>query len=220
MSSVNLDISCRPPPWLHQPSLRKYSLASFTCVQQHPNTRLHSVHTHTDTHIHTHKWCWCFACCYSEQKYPGSHRVRHKRSILARMHVSCRQHMKVKCQSLHCVRLFVTPRTYIVHHDLFQGIFLTQGSNLGLMHCRQTVWASRDSLYLELTLLFHSDNFCLLTGLFNPFINITCYYWYSWIFLTSVLLFVFYVSCLISPISFWGACCAYVSLIILISRVS
>ena len=56
-------------------------------------------------------------------------------------------------KSLSCVRLFVTPWT-VAHlappswdfpgkstglscHFLLQGIFLTQGLNLGLLHCRQ-----------------------------------------------------------------------------------
>ena len=35
--------------------------------------------------------------------------------------------------------------TEVGSYSLLQGIFLTQGSNLGLLHCRQllTVWATR-----------------------------------------------------------------------------
>ena len=63
---------------------------------------------------------------------------------------------KVKVKSLSRVRLFVTPWTVayqLLHpwnfpgkntgvgcHFLLQGIFPTQGSNLGLLHCRQTVY--------------------------------------------------------------------------------
>ena len=59
-------------------------------------------------------------------------------------------------KSLHRVQLFVTPwtvarqttpsmgfpakNTGIGCHFLLQGIFLTQGSNLGLLHCRQTIY--------------------------------------------------------------------------------
>ena len=60
-------------------------------------------------------------------------------------------------QSLSCVQLFCDPVTYslpgsTVHgdsagkntgvgcHALLQGIFPTQGSNPGLLHCRQTVY--------------------------------------------------------------------------------
>ena len=59
-------------------------------------------------------------------------------------------------KSLSCVRLFATPWT-VAHrllgpwdspdkntgagcHFLLQGIFPTQGSNLGLLHCRQTLY--------------------------------------------------------------------------------
>ena len=61
---------------------------------------------------------------------------------------------KVKVKSLSCVWLFATPWTVpprLLHpwdflgkstgvgcHFLFQGIFPIQGSNLGLLHCRQT----------------------------------------------------------------------------------
>ena len=64
--------------------------------------------------------------------------------------------MKVKVKSLSRVRLFVTPWTVPARllypwdfpgkitrvgcHFLLQGIFPTQGSNLGLMHCRQILY--------------------------------------------------------------------------------
>ena len=62
---------------------------------------------------------------------------------------------KVKVKLLSHVRLFVTPRTVAYQapqsmgffqarrlgcHFLLQGIFLTQGSNPGLPHCRQTLY--------------------------------------------------------------------------------
>ena len=54
---------------------------------------------------------------------------------------------KVKVKLLSHVRLFATPWTVactrILHpwdFLLLQGIFLTQGSNLGLPHCRQTLY--------------------------------------------------------------------------------
>ena len=64
--------------------------------------------------------------------------------------------MKVKVKSLSRVRLFVTPWTVPARllypwdfpgkitrvgcHFLLQGIFPTQGLNLGLLHCRQTLY--------------------------------------------------------------------------------
>ena len=64
--------------------------------------------------------------------------------------------MKVKVKSLSRVRLFAAPWIIIYHtspsmgfpgkstrvgcHFLLQGIFLTQGSNPGLPHCRQTLY--------------------------------------------------------------------------------
>ena len=67
----------------------------------------------------------------------------------------CRKH-KWKWQSLSCVHLFLTPWT-VAHqaplpmefsrqdtgmssHSLLQGIFLTQGSNQGLLHCKQILY--------------------------------------------------------------------------------
>ena len=64
--------------------------------------------------------------------------------------------MKVKVKSLSHVQFFVTPWT-VAHqappsmefsrqeygvdcHFLLQGIFLTQGSNSGLLHCRQMLY--------------------------------------------------------------------------------
>ena len=58
----------------------------------------------------------------------------------------------IKCQLLSCVRLFVTlwtvaheaplwnslgKNTIVACHSLFQGIFLSQGSSPGFLHCRQ-----------------------------------------------------------------------------------
>ena len=60
------------------------------------------------------------------------------------------------CESLICVGLLATPwtvacqlfcpwdfpgkNTGVGSHSLLQGIFLTQGSNLGLLHCRQILY--------------------------------------------------------------------------------
>ena len=62
----------------------------------------------------------------------------------------------IKVKSLNHVRLFVTPWTItskpplsmgfsskstgVGCHFLLQGIFLTQGSNPGLLHCRQALY--------------------------------------------------------------------------------
>ena len=61
--------------------------------------------------------------------------------------------IKVKVKSLSHVRLFADPmdcsllgssvrgkNTGVGCHSLLQGIFLTQGLNLGLLHCRQTLY--------------------------------------------------------------------------------
>ena len=64
--------------------------------------------------------------------------------------------VKVKVKPLSCVRLIATPWTVAYRlpcpwgfpgkgigvgcHSLLQGIFPTQGSNLGLPHCRQTLY--------------------------------------------------------------------------------
>ena len=71
-----------------------------------------------------------------------------------------------QCQSLSCVRFFVTSRTVaparllcpwdslgkntgVGCHSLLQRIFLTQGSNLGLLYCWQILYhlSYRDGLY-------------------------------------------------------------------------
>ena len=66
-------------------------------------------------------------------------------------HWTTRESEKVKVKSFSHVRLFATPRLVspwdfpgqnigVGCHFLLQGIFLTQGSNLGLWHCRQTLY--------------------------------------------------------------------------------
>ena len=44
---------------------------------------------------------------------------------------------------------FLGKTTGVGCHFLFQGIFLTQGSNLGLLHCRQSPALQADSLPAE-----------------------------------------------------------------------
>ena len=44
---------------------------------------------------------------------------------------------------------FLGKNTGVGCHFLFQGIFLTQGSNLGLLHCRQSPALQADSLPAE-----------------------------------------------------------------------
>ena len=41
----------------------------------------------------------------------------------------------------------VVENTGVGSHSLLQGIFLTQGLNLGLLHCRRifTIWATREA---------------------------------------------------------------------------
>ena len=106
-----------------------------------------------------------------------------------------------KCQSLSCIWLFVTPWT-IVHqaplsmefpskntgvgcHPLLQGIFLTQGSNLGLLHCRQILYSLNhqgwplDSCILNkflrwLWCTLGSENLCSMCDhCFQVFINLS-----------------------------------------------
>ena len=54
-----------------------------------------------------------------------------------------KEYFKVEVKSLSHVQLFVTPRnspgqnTGVGSLSLLQGIFPTQGLNLGLLHCRQ-----------------------------------------------------------------------------------
>ena len=77
-----------------------------------------------------------------------------------------------KCWSLNCVWLFVTPWT-VTHqtplsmefsrqeygvgcHSLLQGIFQTQGSNPGLLHCRQILYHLRHQGRLSNVKIFKS----------------------------------------------------------------
>ena len=67
---------------------------------------------------------------------------------------SHRERKKNKCQSFSCVQLFATTKpvrllcpwdipgknTGVDCHFLLQGISLTQGLNLGLLHCRQILY--------------------------------------------------------------------------------
>ena len=52
----------------------------------------------------------------------------------------------LSCQAALCMEF---SRQEYWNHSLLQGIFLTQGSNLGLLHCRQIViWATREALIM------------------------------------------------------------------------
>ena len=87
------------------------------------------------------------------------------------------------CLTFSRVRLFATPwavatrllcqgdspgeNTGVGRHFLLQGIFPTQGSNLGLLHCRQTLYRLSHEGRLELPTLLSSpdpDNFELLSA--------------------------------------------------------
>ena len=92
---------------------------------------------------------WCSSYSFPSQVYCDYSPTRYSRKYVM---------MKSeKCYSLSCVRLFVTlwtiqptrllcPRyspgknTGVGYHTLLQGIFPTQGSNLGLLHCRQILY--------------------------------------------------------------------------------
>ena len=87
---------------------------------------------------------------------------------------------KVKVKSLSRVRLFVTPWTVayqLLHpwnfpdkstgvgcHFLLQGIFPTQGSNSGLLHCRQTLYhLSHKGKLLVFNVVFNNQHSWFLT---------------------------------------------------------
>ena len=73
------------------------------------------------------------------------------------------------CQLLRRVQLFMTPmacpwnspgkNTGVVCHSLLQGIFLTQGSNLGLLHSRQILYhlSYQGSPIYSLVILFNMN---------------------------------------------------------------
>ena len=88
--------------------------------------------------------CWFSRCFSSLRRGISVHRV-----------IKCLEgKWKVKVKSLSCVRLsdpmdcslpwdFPGKSTEVGCHFLLQGIFPTQGSNPGLLHCRRfTVWAT------------------------------------------------------------------------------
>ena len=80
----------------------------------------------------------------------------------------CKSTMKVKVKSLSHAQLFPTPWTVVYQAPPFmgfssknigvgcyflpQGLFLIHGSNLGLLHCRQTLylWATIEALWSQL----------------------------------------------------------------------
>ena len=96
---------------------------------------------------------------------PASRTVRPHISVV---YVACLwSFIKSKVKSLSCVQLFATPWTVtcqappsmgfiggytgVGFHFLLQGIFPTQGSNPGLLHCRQTLYrlSHQGSLYKD-----------------------------------------------------------------------
>ena len=104
--------------------------------------------------------------------------------------------VKVKVKSLSCVRLFATPwtveptrlrhpwdfpgkNTGVGCHFLLQGIFTTQGSNPGLLHCRETVWATREADLLVtqyhqfLCFYYGSESFIILFAEFSRTQNLS-----------------------------------------------
>ena len=54
-------------------------------------------------------------------------------------------------------------------HSLLRGIFPTQGSNLGLLHCRQILYhlSYREALTLSLTLAIAVFSTCILSSFQN-----------------------------------------------------
>ena len=90
-------------------------------------------------------------------------------------------------KSLSCVRLFATPwtvayqaplcmgfsstRTRVGCHFLLQRVFLTQGSNLGLLHCRQMLYClshKGSPVYMHSSLyLAKSFKVCIIQILFS-----------------------------------------------------
>ena len=104
--------------------------------------------------------------------------------------------VKVKVKSLSCVGLFATPwtveptrlrhpwdfpgkNTGVGCHFLLQGIFTTQGSNPGLLHCRETVWATREADLLVtryhqfLCFYYGSESFIILFAEFSRTQNLS-----------------------------------------------
>ena len=64
---------------------------------------------------------------------PRLHRTFQKESKLPKGDLS-------SVHSLRHVQLFATPWTVASVYGIIQGIFLTHGSNLGLLHCRQILY--------------------------------------------------------------------------------
>ena len=69
---------------------------------------------------------------------------------------------------LRCPWDFPGKDTGVVYHSLLQGIFLTQGSNLGLLHCRQIL----SQLSYQGSPIFSKTN--LISSLFWSFFNFDC----------------------------------------------
>ena len=86
------------------------------------------VHTYTQTYLHiygyTHIYTNIYMCV----------------CVKVKVMVSCVQPFAA-CQALLCLWNSPGKNTGVGSHSLLQRIFLTQGSNLGLLHCRQILYS-------------------------------------------------------------------------------
>ena len=97
--------------------------------------------------------CWCVCACWC-----------------VRVCLAARSYLTLQPQGLYPVRLlcpqdFPSKNTGVGSHSLLQGIFLTQGSNPGLLHCRRFLYLGRqgspalypDALYPDSLVLYPPD---------------------------------------------------------------
>ena len=137
-----------------------------------------TVHLLSSKSIHIHKPCLLLLQIRTTKLYLTSLLIKKLNNNF------CSPVVKVKMKVLSCVWFFATP--WLLHpwdfpgkntgmdcHFLLQGIFPTQGSNLGLPHCRQTLYSleSPGNIFTcgtsSLNLIYHYQRLFIFLSVFS-----------------------------------------------------
>ena len=104
----------------------------------------------------------------------------HQRTVINEVKVSVTQSCQILCNPMDCSPPLLCPwdspgkNTRVGCHSLLQGIFLTQGSNLSLLHCSQILHSlshresNRDYYILSLKSLSNTSTHSVATTIHHP----------------------------------------------------
>ena len=121
----------------------------------------HGLHTHTHTHIHTHTHTFIHTHTQNSNSY--YFKLLNSRSVVP----DSLWPQGLQLTRLLCPWDFPGNDTGVGCHFLLQGIFPTQGSNPGLLHCRQILYrvSYKGSPYICVRIQYLSFSFWLTTAL-------------------------------------------------------